>query len=189
MCVLDVEATGLQGFETRLNLPAGFIGLDGFLGSVERKEYLQFGLAVAVLHSCSREVAVLAVDEIDAVKALGLADSEVLESPKCLEVAAVARLVDPEVLPDAHVVADAVVVEPANPKASDELAVGHEAVDGGLPEEGDITFHQVDPLSGVGVPFLGKEPKQQREGDTLVGDGQHEGVDVEASELPVGAVH
>lgn len=118
-----------------------------------------------------------------------LSDSEVLESPEGLEVAAVAWLVDPEVLSDADVVADAVSVEPADPAVPDELAVGHEAVDGGLPEERDVTFHQVDPLLGVGVAFLWEEPEQQREGDTVVGDGQHKGVDVEASELPVGAVH
>ena len=187
--VLDVESAGLHGFEAGFDLPAGLVGLDGLLGSVERQEDLEFRLAVAVLHPCGGEVAVLAVDEVDAVKMSGLSDLEVKERPESLEVAAVARLAHPEVLADAYVVAYAVVVEPCYPSLADELPVGDEAVDGGLAEELDVTLHQLYPLLGVGVASLREEPEQQREGDTPVGDGQHEGVDVERAELPVGAVH
>lgn len=189
MCVFDVEPAGLQGFEARFDLPAGFIGLDGLLGSVERQEYLEFGLAVAVLHPCGGEVAVLFVDKVDALKVFRLSDFEVMERPESLEVAAVARLAHPEVLADAYVVAYAVVVEPSYPSLADELPVGDEAVDGGLAEELDVSLHQFYPLLGVGVAFLREKPEQQRESDTPVGDGQHEGVDVERAEPPVGAVH
>ena len=187
--VLDVEAAGLQGFEARFDLPAHFIDVDGFLRLVEGEDYLEFGLAVAVLHPCGGEVAVLAVDEVDAVKMSRLSDLEVKERPESLEVAAVARLVHPEVLADAYVVAYAVVVEPSYPSLADELPVGDEAVDGGLAEELDVPLHQFYPLLGVGVAFLWEEPEQQRESDTPVGDGQDEGIDVERAELPVGAVH
>ena len=82
MGVLHVEAAGLQGFEARLDLPAHFIGVDGLLGLVERQEYLEFGLALAVLHPCGGEVTVLVVDEVDAWKVLGLALLESLEHPE-----------------------------------------------------------------------------------------------------------
>ena len=95
----------------------------------------------------------------------------------------------PEVLADAYMVAYAVVVEPPYPVPADELAVGHEAVDGGLAEEPDVPLHQLYPLLCVGVALLREKPEQQRECDALVGDGQDEGVDVEGAELPVGAVH
>ena len=62
MGVLDVEPAGLQGLEAGLDLPTRFIGVDGFLGLVEGEEYLEFGLAVAVLHPCGGEVVVPAVD-------------------------------------------------------------------------------------------------------------------------------
>lgn len=187
--VLDVEAAGLQRLEARLNLPTHFVGVDCFLGLVERKEYLEFGLAFAVLHPCGGEVAVLFVDKVDALKVFRLSDLEVMERPEGLEVAAVARLVHPEVLADAYVVAYAVVVEPSYPSLADELPVGDKAVDGGLAEELDVPLHQFYPLLGVGVAFLWEEPEQQREGDTPVGDGQDEGIDVERAELTVGAVH
>ena len=187
--VLDVEPAGLQGLEARLNLPTHFISVDGFLWLVERQEDLEFGLAFAVLHPCGGEVAVLPVDEVDAPQVLGLAHLELLERPEGLEGLAVVRVVHPEVLADAYVVAYAVVIEPSYPMPADELAVGHEAVDGGLAEELDVSLHQLYPLPGVGVALLRQEPEQQREGDTLIGDGQDEGVDVERPELPVGAVH
>ena len=175
MGVLDVEPTGLQGFEARFDLPAHFIGVNGFLRLVEGENYLEFRLAVTVLHPCGGEVAVLAVDEVDAVKMPRLSDLEVKERPESLEVAAVARLVDSEVLAEAY----AVVVEPSYPSLADELPVGDEAVDGGLAEELDVSLHQFYPLLGVGVALLREEPEQQLEDDPPLGDGQHEGVNVE----------
>ena len=147
MGVINVEPAGLQGLEARLNLPTHFINVDGFLGLVERQDYLKFGLAVEVLHPCGGEVAVLVVDEVDARKVLGYTHLELFECPKGLEVLAVVRVVQPEVFADAYVVAYAVVVKPSNPMLADELAVGHEAVDllgGDLPAEGRGEPHEVD---------------------------------------------
>lgn len=152
--VLDIESAELQGFEACFDLPAGLVGLDGFLGPVEQQEYLGFRLAVTVLHPCGGEVAVLSVDEVDAVKMSRLSDLEVMERPESLEVAAVVRLVDPEVLADAYVVAYAVVVEPSYPSLADELPVGDEAVDGGLAEEPDVSLHQFYPLLVLELPFF-----------------------------------
>lgn len=67
-------------------------------------------------------------------------DLEVKERTESLEVTAVIWLVDPEVLTDANMVADAVVIEPSYPSLADELPAGDEAVDRGLAEGLDVSL-------------------------------------------------
>ena len=74
---------------------------------------------------------------------------------------------------------------------SDGLQLIYDNADTIDPEEGDGEDGEQPfyPLLGVGVAFLREKPEQQREGDTPVGDGLDESVDVEDPELQVGAVH
>ena len=189
MGVLNVEPAGFHGLEAGLDLPAHPVGLGSFVGAVVGHQYLEFWDTVFVLHPCRRKIAHLSVDDVYAVEALRLPGPQAQESPRCLEPASRARLCDPEVLPDADVVADAPDVEVGQPVGPDELPVGHEAVYGVPAEERDVAFDDGYPFRRVGVPFLGQQPEQQRESHAFVSDAEHQRIDLETAELPVRPVH
>ena len=64
-----------------------------------------------------------------------------------------------------------------DPPLADKLTVGEKAVDGLLSEEVDVPLHEVDALLRVGRAFLGQHGEQQRIGDSVVDDDEHEDVD------------
>lgn len=111
-----------------------------------------------------------------------------IENPEHLHIVAAFRIECPEVLPYSDVVSYPVAVQPVDPPLADKLTVGQKAVDGLLSEEVDVALHEVDALLRVGRAFLGQHGEQQRIGDSVVDDGEHEDVDVGFAELPVGAV-
>lgn len=135
------------------------------------------------------QVAGLPVHMADLVQALGLSHTQVGEQPGGLGAPSRRGSVNPEVLPDADMVADAAVVEPLHPVLAHELAIRQKAVDALHAEEPDIALHQPYPLLRVGGALLGQHTEQQRVGHPVVHHGQHEDVDVGAAELPVGPVY
>lgn len=135
------------------------------------------------------QVAGLPVHMADLVQALDLSHTQVGEQPGGLGAPSRRGSVNPEVLLDADVVADVVIVHPSDPLASDKLAVGEQAVDALYAEEPDIALHQPYPLLRVGGALLGQHTEQQRVGHPVVHHGQHEDIDVGAAELPIGPVY
>lgn len=183
--VFDVESGTLQSSEHRPDLPASAVRFHSLVGSVKRDNYLKFRRSVSAFDTACGEVAGLSFDVVDARKAHPLADLQPLEHPVGLCAVSPAGVVNPEVLLDADVVADAVVVQPSDPLLPDKLAVSEQAVDTVRTEKVDITLQQGNPFKGVGVPALGQHGEHQWVGDPFVGDGQHEYVDVGLAELPV----
>ena len=136
----------------------------------------------------SRQVAGLTFEIEDVVQVFRLTDLEVVENPECLHLLAAFRVEHPEVLPYSDVVSYPVVVQPPYPFLTDELPVGQQAVDGIQTEKADVALHEVDAFLGVGGSLFGQHGEQQRIGDAVVDDSEHEDVDVSLAELPVGAV-
>lgn len=112
-----------------------------------------------------------------------------VENPGHLHLSAAFGVESPEVIPYSDVVSYPVVVKPSDPSLTDELPVGQQAVDGFPSEEADVVLHEVDALLGVGGSLFGQHGEQQRIGDAIVDNGEHEDVDVSLAELPVGAVN
>jgi len=96
---------------------------------------------------------------------------------------------NPEVLTYSDVIPYATAVEPSSPFLSDELAVCHKGVDTFRSEETDKAFHNLLAFLPVGVATFREKTEYQREGNPFIGDAQHKNVDIELSELPVGAIH
>ena len=69
----------------------------------------------------------------------------------------------PEVVADADMVLDSVVVEPLEPFVTDELAVCDQTFDAVASEQSDESLHDVDSFLAVGVPAFGQEPEQDGE--------------------------
>ncbi len=118
-----------------------------------------------------------------------LTDLQVIEQPPCTDSFTGGRLDNPEVLTYSDVIPYATAVEPSCPFLSDELAVCHKGVDTFRSEETDKAFHNLLAFFPVGVATFREKTEYQREGNPFIGDAQHENVDIELSELPVGAIH
>ncbi len=180
-----MRKTGVQ----RLNLPAQFVGVHGLLRPVVADQNLQLRNTVRVLEFRSRQIDVFALEQIELVQELLLDQLQVVEEAGCLDLLTVTRLLQPEVLPDAQIVADAHADEVARPLLPDKLAVGHQAVNAVPAEEPDEALDDLNAFGRVAVPPLGQQPEQQLEGHVLVGHAEQQDVDVGLTVLPVGAVH
>lgn len=185
MRVFDVEACALQGSEHRLDFPAPAVGFHRFVMAVERHNHLKLRRPVPPLDTPGGEVAGLPFDVVNPGEAHRLPDLQPLEQPVRLGTVALAWVVHPEILLDANVIADVVLVQPPYPLVSDKLAVGEQAVDAFRTEKVDVTLQQGDSFQGVGVAALGQHGEHERVGYPFVCDGEHEDVDVRAAELPV----
>jgi hypothetical protein len=81
--VLDVEAGGLHGLESSLDLPAFLIGQDSTFGTAETYENLQFGNPVGVLDPASGKIDIFTLVKEKLMVKFLLADPEVIEKPPC----------------------------------------------------------------------------------------------------------
>ena len=84
---------------------------------------------------------------------------------------------------------DGVIVEPLEPFEPDELTVSDKAFDAAPAEQADEPLHDINPFLVIGVPPFGQQPEQDGERHVVVRYAQHQCVDIEFSQLPVGAVH
>ena len=187
--ILDVEAGGFHGLEGRLDLPAFFIGKNSTFGTAETYENLQFGNPVGVLDPASGKIDIFTLVKEKIIVKFLLADPEVIEKPPCTYTLTGGRLDNPEVLPDTYVIPDAPTVQPFNPFLSYELPVSDQAVDTVLSEKADETLHDFLTFFPIGVASFGEKTENKRESNPLVCHAQHQYVDVEIPELPVGTVH
>ena len=123
------------------------------------------------------------------VEELLLSDPEVIEEPPCTYPLTGGRLDNPEVLPDTDVVPDTSAVQPSDLFLAYELPVGHQAIDTVRSEKTDEPLHDFPSFHPVGISPFWEKTENQRKGNPFVCHAQHEDIDVEVPELPVGTVH
>ena len=120
---------------------------------------------------------------------LFLSDLQVIEEPPGADSLTGGGLDDPEVLSDPDIVTYSMFIEPSNPFLSDELPVCDKAVNAVGSEQSHEPFQDFPSFVPIGVAPLWKKAENQRKRYPFIGYSQHEDVDVERSELPVGTVH
>ena len=188
--VFEVEATGFQGGEEGLDLPA--LGVDGqdLLGRVVGHDDQQFaglemergdedgpGLGFSGLREAPGVGEDAAFPGFEVAKQLPRLDH------------ATTRVGDLDVGSDADVKGDGLFLQPCQPGVADEFPVGQEAGDLVDPEEPEDVFEDRDPLLGIGIARLVEHPPAHGNGDGAVDDADHQDVDVAATQPPVGPVH
>ena len=187
--VLDIEAGGFHGLESRLDLPSFLIGQDSAFGMVEAYEDLQFRDPVGVLDAAACKIDILSLVKEKLVVEFLLSDLEIVEQPPRTDSLACGRLYNPEVLSDTDVISDASAVEPSNPFLSYELPVSDQTIDTVLSEKANEPLHDFLTFFPIGVASFREKTENQREGNPLIRYAQHKYIDVGLSELPVGTVH
>ena len=74
----------------------------------------------------------------------------------------------PEVVPDADMILDSVIVEPLEPFTSDELTVSDKAFDAAPAEQPDEPLHDINSLLVIGVPPFWQQAEQDGERHVVV---------------------
>lgn len=189
MGVLDVKAGRFHGSESRFYLPSLFVCQNRVLGAVEAYENLQFRNSFGVFDSTAGKIDILTFVKKELMEEFLLTDLQIIEQPPCTDSLNGGGLDIPEVLTYSDVIPYATAVEPSCPFLPDEFAVCHKAVDTFRSEKTDKAFHNLLAFLPVGVATFREKVEYQREGNPFIGDAQHENVDIELSELPVGAIH
>ena len=189
MSILDIESGGFHGLKARLDFPAFFIRRDSEFRFVKADENLQFRNTVGVLDSTSSQINILSLHKEKFGIELLLSDLEVMEEPPGATWSGCLGIPDPEVLSDTDVVTNSHIVEKLDPLLADELSVGDKRVDTFISEEPYETQHDVSAFLPVGIAPFVKELENQRECDTPICDSEHEDVDVDLAEFPVGTIH
>ena len=189
MGVLDVEAGRFHGSEGRFYLPTLFVCQNRTLGPVEAYENLQFRNSIGVFDSAAGKIDILAFVKKKLMEEFLLTDLQIIEQPPGADSLTGGWLDNPEVLTYPDVIPYATAVEPPCPFLSDELAVCHKTVDAFCSEKTDKTFHNLPAFVPAGVATFREKTEYQGEGNPFIGDAQHKNIDIELSELPVGAIH
>ena len=187
--ILDVEARRFHGTECRFNLPAFFIGRYSIFRSVETDQDLKFGYPVRVFDSTSCKIDILPFMQKELVVEFLLSDFKRIEEPPRSDSFSCGGLDNPNILPDTDIVSNPVVVKPSNPLLTDKLAIAHKAVDAVMSKKSDEPLHDIPAFIPIGIAPFVQKTEQQWKGNAFVGDAESEYIDVELSELPVGAVH
>ena len=156
MRVLDIESAGFQTLKHVLDSPSFLICRESFLWAAERNEDLRFRLSGLVLDNGTCQIAEFSTDTVDAVQDTFFSVFEVCEDMLGPYLSTCSGIFHPEVVSDAGVVLDSVVVKTFEPFVTDELTVCNQTFDAVTSEP----LHDVDSLLEVGVPAFVQESEQ-----------------------------
>lgn len=187
--ILDVKPRRFHGLEQRLNLPSFLVSGHSLVGMVEADENLKFRLSIGVLESRPGKIYIFPLHKVELMIEEFFSESDPVEQMACPYFLSQIRIDDPEVLPDTDVVADPLAVEPSDPFLADKLPVGNQTVYAVIPEEIHKLLNKKFAFLPIGVATLRQKPENQRECYPTVGYAEHEDIDVDLPEFPVGSVH
>lgn len=188
MGFLDIESRTFQTFEKDLDLPAFAISPDSLFGTVKTD------VDLIVPPVACPEMGPYNIDHVslEMVLAAGTGIFPDLQMAYKMDDPYLAfgiSLCLLEILPDPEIVPESDAVESADPFLADKLPVCHKTADTVFAEQAYEPFHKFLSFSPFGIAPLWYEPEENREGYIAVNDTGHKDVDIEAAELPVGAVH
>ena len=154
MRVLDIESAGFQDLKHGLDSPSFLICREGFLRAAEGNEDLRFGLSGLVLDNGTGQIAEFSTDTIDTIQDAFLSMFEIGEDVLGPYISVGSWVFHPEVVADADMVLDSVVVEPFEPLITDKLTVRYQAFDTVTTEQADEPLHDIDSFLAIGVSPL-----------------------------------
>ena len=160
MRILNIEPAGFQALEHRFNGPSFLVSREGFLRAAEGNENLRLGLSGLVLDDSTGQVAELSADTIDTVQDAFFPVFEIGEDMLRPYLPSRSGIFHPEVVADADMILNGIVVEPLKPFVTDELPICNQALDAVTTKQADEPLHDIDALLAVGVPAFGQEPEQ-----------------------------
>ena len=173
MRVLDIEPAGFQTLKHGLDSPSFLICREGFLRAAEGNEDLRFRLSGLILDNGTGQIAEFSTDTIDTVQDAFLSMFEIGEDVLGSYLSVGSWVFHPEVVADADMVLDSVVVEPFEPLITDKLTVRYQAFDTVTTEQADEPLHDIDSFLAIRVSPLGQQSEQDGERHMIVSYAQN----------------
>lgn len=173
MRILNIEPAGFQTLEHRLNGPSFLVRREGFLRAAEGYEDLRFGSPGLVFNDGAGKIAEFATDTIDTVQDTLFPVFEIGKDMLRPYLFTCSGIFNPEVVTDADMVLDSVVVKPFEPFVTDELPVCDQTFDAVTSEQLDEPLHDIDSLLTAGVPAFGQESEQDGERHMIIRYAQY----------------
>lgn len=168
MRILNIEPAGFKALEHRFNGPSFLVSRKGFFRVAEGYEDLRFRLPSLVFNDGAGEIAEFATDTIDTVQDTLFPVFEIGKDMLRPYLFTCSGIFSPEVVTDADMVLDRVVVEQLELFVTDELPVCDQAFDAVTTKQADEPLHDIDSLLTVGVPAFGQEPEQDWERHMII---------------------
>ena len=168
MRILNIKPTGFQTFEHRFNGPSFLVSRKGFLRAAEGYEALRFRLPSLVFDDGTGQIAELSADPVDSVQDTLLPVFEIGKDMPRPYLFTRSGILHPEVVADADMVLNGVVIKPLEPFVTDELPVCDQTFDAVTSEQSNEPLHDVDSLLAVGVPAFGQKPEQDGERHMII---------------------
>ena len=187
--VFNVNPSGLHSSETGFNLPTLFVGRNRQFQFVVADEYLKFRHSIGVLEKSSGYIHIFSLEQKKFIINALLSKFKSMEEMSSSDILAQFWISQPKILLDTKIVSDMRVVEILHPFIAYELSVCHKGVDAVGSEQTYESVNKPCPFHLVGIASFVKHRKQQRIGNSLISDAEHEDVDVCLTEFPVGTVH
>ena len=144
MRILNIKPAGFQTLEHRFNGPSFLVSRESFFRAAEGYEDLRFGPPGLVFNDGAGQIAELSADPVDSVQDTLLPMFEIGKDMLRPYLSTCSGIFHPEVVADADMVLDSVVVEPLEPFVPDELAVCDQTFDAVASEQSDESLHDVD---------------------------------------------
>lgn len=160
MRILDIEPAGFQPLEHRFDGPSFLVSRERFLRTAEGYENLRFRLSGLVLEEGSGQVTELPANSVDAIQDAFLPVFEIGKDMLRSYLFTRSWIFHPEVVADADMVLNGVVVKPLEPFVTHELTVCDQTFDAVTTKQADETLHDIDSLLAVGVSSFRQEPEQ-----------------------------
>ena len=160
MRILNIEPTGFPTLEHRFNGPSFLVCRKGFLRAAEGNEDLWLRFAGLVLDDGTGQIAEFSADPIDTVQDAFLSVFVISKDMLSPYLSTCSGILHPEVVSDADMVLNGVVVKPLELFVTDELSVCDQAFDAVAAKQADKPLYDSDSLLTVGVPAFWQEPEQ-----------------------------
>lgn len=118
----------------------------------------------------------------------GFADPAVLKKPEGGHFTGATGVGHAHIAFDTNTKSNPLPFEKFHPVRPDKVAVRRETLNSFMAERTEKMLEERDPFERVGIATFVQEHPQERDGNTVIGNGEYKNIDIQAAEFPIRAV-
>ncbi len=183
MRVLEIDPPTFETAKEGFNIPAFSVIIQGGLWGICRDQN-----QVIILDAHPNDKDRHAPYSPRLTEYAGFAKGKILKKSKSREVTRSTGIGNARISPNANPKTNPLTFEKFDPVGADKFAISRDALNPVMAEFDEKVLQETDAFQGIGIaPRVQKDP-EQRDGHTVIGDGQDKNIDVHGPKFPIGAV-